>query len=143
MKTLPYPCACVSLALAGCLRYTKGMTHLSYPVSQGVDTAQQLDFVREAFGLSETELGELFKVTRQATSQWRERGLPPERSAQVDRVVELAQFLQRRLVPQRIPEIVRTPAKSLGGQPILAVLREHGPLPIFNYVLGLAAYANS
>jgi hypothetical protein len=120
-----------------------GMNRLSYPVSLGVDASDQLNFLKEAFGLSETQLGVLFKVTRQATSQWRLRGIPPERSAQVDRIVELAQFLQRRLIPQRIPEIVRTPAKGLGGEHMLDVLRERGPVPVFNYVLGLAAYANT
>ena len=92
-----------------------------------LDTNAQLDFLKGALGLSETKLAHLFKVSRQATSQWRDRGVPPERSAQVDRVVELAQFLQRRLVPQRIPEIIRTPAKGLDGKDIYTVLRDRGP----------------
>jgi hypothetical protein len=135
--------ACGSLALAVPLRYAGGVNPLAYPVPHGVDTNAQLDFLKGALGLSETKLAHLFKVSRQATSQWRDRGVPPERSAQVDRVVELAQFLQRRLVPQRIPEIIRTPAKGLDGKDIYTVLRDRGPEPIYNYVLGLAAYANT
>jgi hypothetical protein len=119
------------------------MSPLSYPLHAGVEAADQLNFIAHAFGLSETDLGRLFKVSRQAVGQWRDRGVPPERAAQVDRIVELAQFLQRRLVPQRIPEIVRTPAKSLGGESMLAVLRDRGPQPIFEYVLQLAAYAGA
>lgn len=119
------------------------MTTLTYPHGQGFDANEQLSFISETFGLSETELGRLLHVTRQAVSQWRARGIPPERSAQVDRIVETAQFLQRRLIPARIPEIVRTPAKGLGGATMLSVLRDAGAEPIFLYVTRLAAYANA
>ncbi len=119
------------------------MTKLTYPHSQGVDANEQLRFIAETFGLSETELGRLLHVTRQSVTKWRERGIPPKRSAQVDRIVEVAQFLQRRLIPARIPEIVRTPAKGLEGATMLSVLRDQGAEAIFLYVTRLAANANS
>lgn len=115
---------------------------LSYPTFGGVTPREQLAFVREVFGLSKTELARIFRVKRQAVDQW-ETGVPAERSAQVNRLVELGQFLQRRLVPMRIPEIVRTPGKSLGGKTMLEVLRDQGVEPIYEYVVKLAAYAGA
>jgi transcriptional regulator with XRE-family HTH domain len=115
---------------------------LSYPSFGGVTPREQLAFVREVFGLSKTELARIFRVKRQAVDQW-ETGVPAERSAQVNRLVELGQFLQRRLVPMRIPEIVRTPGKSLGGKTMLEVLRDQGVEPIYEYVVKLAAYAGA
>ena len=135
--------ACVLLTLALCLRYGWTMTALSYPHAHGVDAAMQIDFLAETLGLSETEIGQLFRVTRQAVSQWRRRGIPSDRCAQVDRIVEVAQFLLRRLVPQRVPEIVRTPAKGLAGETILSTLRDKGAETIFLYIARLGAYANA
>jgi DNA-binding XRE family transcriptional regulator len=118
------------------------MNALSYPRFGGVTASEQLAFVRDVFGLSKTEMGRLFGVKRQAVDQW-EAGIPPERSAQVNRLVELGQFLQRRLVPVRIPEIVRTPARGLQGKTMLAILTQYGPDPIYDYVARLAAYPNA
>ncbi|MEO6834442.1 MAG: hypothetical protein ABI231_00825 [Candidatus Tumulicola sp.] len=119
------------------------MTSLDYPVFIGVSSRQQLDFLAHALGLSETELGTLFGVTRQAVSAWRERGVPARRTASVDRIVEFTQFLQRRLVPGRIPQIIRTKAKGLDRHSMLEVLRESGPDRLYEYMTRLAAYANT
>lgn len=73
---------------------------------------------------------------RQAVDRW-ESGIPVGRTAQVNRLVELAQVLQRRLVPARIPEIIRTPAKGLGGRTTVA---SSGVEPIYEYVARLASY---
>jgi transcriptional regulator with XRE-family HTH domain len=112
---------------------------LRYPQFGGVSAQDQLAYVRDALGLSKTELGRLFGIRRQALDQWN-RGIPADRTAQVNRLVELAQFLQSRLVPARIPEIVRTAAKGLGGKTILEVLATSGVEPIYEYVARLAAY---
>ncbi len=119
------------------------MSALNYPVPVGVDARAQISFIESALGLSDAELGKLVGVSRQAVAQWRGRGVPAERSAQVDRLVEFAQFLQRRLVPQRIPQIVRTAAKGLGGKTMLDVIRVDGVAPLYTYVARLAAYANT
>lgn len=119
------------------------MTRLDYPVFAGVSSREQLDFIAQALGLSETELGSLFGVTRQAISDWRRRRVPASRTARVDRVVEFVQFLQRTLVPNRIPEIVRTKAKGLGRRTMLAVLRGGDPSALYDYMARLFSYANT
>ncbi len=118
------------------------MTALSYPKFHGVNDAEQIGYLREVFGLSNAELGKLFGVERQAVAQWTARGIPPNRSASVDRFVEFAQFLQRRLIPARIPQIVRTPAKGLGNQTMLNVLQAFGVEPLYDYLGRLAAYSS-
>ncbi len=65
-----------------------------------------LDKIRSIFDLSETELGELFTVSRQAATHWRVHGIPAHRAADVDRIAELAQYLAREFVPERLPQIV-------------------------------------
>jgi hypothetical protein len=119
------------------------MTSLDYPVFAEVSTRAQLEFIGHTLGLSATGLGELFGVSRQAVSEWRERGIPASRTARVDRIVEFVQFLQRRLVPGRIPEIVRTRAKGLSDRTMLEVLSESGPEPLYGYMTRLTAYTNT
>ncbi|MGB6986452.1 MAG: helix-turn-helix transcriptional regulator [Candidatus Aquilonibacter sp.] len=114
---------------------------LAYPQFGGVSAQEQLGFIREALGLSKTELGRLLGVRRQALDQWA-GSVPADRTARVNRLIELAQFLQRRLVPARIPQIIRTPAKGLDGRTILDVLASSGVEPIYEYVARLASYSN-
>jgi hypothetical protein len=119
------------------------MSSLSSPAPAGVTSKEQLDFLEQALRLSETQLGALFGVSRQAVSEWRERGVPARRTAQIDRVVEFVQFLRRRLIPERIPEIVRTKARGLDQHTMLEVLHASGPGPLYRYVASLSAYANA
>lgn len=106
-----------------------------------------LDEIRATFDLSETELGELFGVTRQAISHWRRHGIPPHRSADVDRVSELARYLAREFAPERLPQIVRTPGRdkrdSLRGRTFLEVLRAEGVMPIYRHLQQLFAYSGT
>jgi transcriptional regulator with XRE-family HTH domain len=103
-----------------------------------------LDEIRDAFDLSETELGSLFGITRQAVSHWRARGIPPHRSADLDRVAELAEYLGREFLADRLPQIVRTPSRDkndgLGGRTFLDVLRADGVMPIYRHLERLFAY---
>lgn len=108
-----------------------------------MDAATQICFIEEALGLSDADLGSLFGVKRQAIAGWRKSGIPAERAAGLDRLVELTQFLQRRLVPARIPTIIRNPARSLDHRSILAVLAEEGVGPVYAYFAALASYANA
>lgn len=124
------------------LRYDAAMS-LAYPHVIGVSAAEQIAFIKSSLGLSDAELGRLFAVTRQAVAGWSKAGVPAERTASVDRLVELAQILQRRLVPSRIPQIVRTQAKGLGGRTMLEVIAHDGVGPIHAYLADLAAYANA
>lgn len=135
---LHIPCGIVASAVA--LRYIYGMaTRLHVDVM--VDA---LDKIRGIFDLSETELGELFAVSRQAISHWRVHGIPPHRAADVDRVAELAQYLAREFMPERLPQIVRTRGlnadDSLAGHSFLEVLRTQGVMPIYRHLEQLFAY---
>ena len=86
-------------------------------------TPTQLDPVAETLELSETELGRLFGVSRQAVGQWRERGVPSNRMAKVATVAAICDLLQHRLKPERIPGIARRPADVYGGLSMLAMIQ--------------------
>jgi hypothetical protein len=85
-------------------------------------TPTLLDPIAETFELSETELGRLFGVSRQAVGQWRERGVPSNRKAKVATVAAIADLLGHRLKPERIPGIARRPADAYGGLSMLEMI---------------------
>ncbi len=112
-------------------------------MAQMVDrtAAPLLDEIREVFGLSESELADLFRVRRPSLTAWRSVGIPQGRLATAERLQGLARVFERELVPSRIPEIVRTPDDWLGGRTVLDVLASEGPDPVYGYLGRLFAYA--
>jgi len=90
--------------------------------------APVLGRIRGILGLSDPELGRILGVTRQALEQWRKRGIPAERSAEVDRLCAAAEWLGEELIAERIPQIVRTPVPALGGRTMLEFARAEGSL---------------
>jgi hypothetical protein len=99
-----------------------------------------LDEIRSRFALSEDELAALFAVSRPAIAKWRQRGVPVHRAADIDRVRELASYFGRRFVAARIPQIVRTPGKGLGGKTVLAFIADCGVDGVYAYLESLFAY---
>jgi hypothetical protein len=85
-------------------------------------TPTLLDPVADTFGLTETELAGLFGVRRQAIGQWRERGIPSARQAKAATIASTAELLSRQLKPERIPGIVRKPARAYGGLSALEMI---------------------
>ena len=85
-------------------------------------TPTLLDPVAETFELSETELGRLFGVSRQAVGQWRERGVPSSRMAKLATTAAICDLLRHRLKPERIPGIARRPARAYGGLSMLEMI---------------------
>ena len=85
-------------------------------------TPTLLDPIAETLELSETELGRLFGVSRQAVGQWRERGVPSNRMAKVTTVAAICDLLGHRLKPERIPGVARRPAKAYGGLSMLEMI---------------------
>src|SRR5215217_1430422 len=85
-------------------------------------TPTLLDPIAETLELSETELGRLFGVSRQAVGQWRERGVPSNRMAKVATVAAVCDRLQHRLKAERIPGIARRPARAYGGLSMLEMI---------------------
>src|SRR5215210_5881101 len=90
-------------------------------------TPTLLDPIAETFELTETELGRLFGVSRQAVAQWRERGVPSNRMAKVATVAAIADLLRHRLKAERIPGIARRPADAYGGLSMLEMIGRDGP----------------
>jgi hypothetical protein len=85
-------------------------------------TPTLLDPIAETFELTETELGRLFGVSRQAVGQWRVRGVPSNRRAKVATVAAIGDLLSHSLKPERIPGIARRPAPAYGGLSMLEMI---------------------
>jgi hypothetical protein len=85
-------------------------------------TPTLLDPIAETFELTETELGRLFGVSRQAVGQWRERGVPSNRMASVTTVAAIGDLLGYQLKSERIPGIARRPADAYGGLSMLEMI---------------------
>jgi DNA-binding XRE family transcriptional regulator len=85
-------------------------------------TPTLLDPVAETLELSETELGRLFGVSRQAVGQWRERGVPSNRMAKLATVAAICDLLRHQLKAERIPGIARRPADAYGGLSMLQLI---------------------
>src|SRR6266542_4942741 len=85
-------------------------------------TPTLLDPIASSLELSETELGRLFGVSRQAVGQWRERGVPSNRMAKVATVAAICDLLDHRLKGERIPGIARRPARAYGGLSMLEMI---------------------
>ncbi|MFI5025824.1 MAG: hypothetical protein ACHQCI_03625 [Solirubrobacterales bacterium] len=85
-------------------------------------TPTLLDPVAETFELSETDLGRLFGVSRQAVGQWRERGVPSSRMAKLATTAAICDLLRHRLKPERIPGIARRPARAYSGLSMLEMI---------------------
>jgi hypothetical protein len=101
-----------------------------------------LSELQQILGLSTAETGPLFGVSRQAIDQWKKGGVPLERTADVDRVRDVARVLHDELIPERIPQIVRTPARGLGDRTILQVLAEpEGASRVRAYLAQLYSFA--
>jgi hypothetical protein len=89
-------------------------------------TPTLLDEISGTLGLTDTELGRLFGVRRQAIGQWRERGIPAARQAKAATLAATAGLLGRQLKAERIPGIVRKPARAYGGLSALEMIeRDH------------------
>jgi hypothetical protein len=85
-------------------------------------TPTLLDPIADAFELSETELGRLFGVSRQAVGQWRDRGVPSSRMAKVTTVAAICDLLGHQLKAERIPGVARRPADAYGGLSMLEMI---------------------
>jgi hypothetical protein len=78
--------------------------------------------VKSGLGLTDTELGALFGVSRQAASLWQRDGIPEARMAPVGSVVATVDLLTRKLKPGRLPLVARQPAERLAGRTMLEAL---------------------
>ena len=100
----------------------------------------ELTEIRETFGLSRNDLADLLHRRASSIMEWEHRGIPRERQASVERLLDLARIFRARLISSRIPEIVRTPDDWLGGRTMLQTLAQEGVDPIYAYLARLFSY---
>jgi hypothetical protein len=78
--------------------------------------------IQAVFGLSVTELAQLFGVRRQAVGAWLVTGVPAARRAKVATVAAVADLLAYRLKHERVPGVVRRAASAYGGRSMVDVI---------------------
>jgi len=78
------------------------------------------------WGMSQTDAGDAFGVTRQAVSKWLAAGAPSERAVAIGDLAAATDLLVRHLSRDRIPAVVRRPAANLGGRSLLDILAADG-----------------
>ncbi len=71
------------------------------------------------WGLSGADAGRALGVTRQAVAKWRRSGIPPDRIPALMDLATATDLLDHRVKRERIPAVVRRPAKNLGGRSLL------------------------
>jgi len=107
-------------------------------------SVKKLDKISRLFDLNAVELARLLRLSPRTISLWQRQGVSPRRIADVDRIAELADYLAREFVADRLPQIVRTPGNDrndpLGGRAILDVIRREGVTPIYRHLERLFAY---
>jgi DNA-binding XRE family transcriptional regulator len=103
-------------------------------------TISELQEIQDVFGLTRAEMADLLGRRAQSIIEWETRGVPREKRASVERLLDLAQLFRRRVTASRIPEIVRTPDSWLGNRTILETLRVDGVDPIYAYLGRLFNY---
>jgi hypothetical protein len=100
-----------------------GVREFERVVDEVVDgSVSPLEEVIGTFGLSFTDAGRLFGVTRQAVSQWLAEGIPADRQAKAATVAQVASILRHYLVPERIPGVARKPARAYGDRSMLDMI---------------------
>ena len=103
-------------------------------------TLSELHEIQDVFGLTKSEMADLLGRRPQSIIEWETRGIPREKRASVERLLDLAHLFRRRVIASRIPEIVRTPDAWLGNRTILETLRADGVDPIYAYLGRLFNY---
>lgn len=74
--------------------------------------------------LSNTEIGRMFGVSRQAVAKWMAEGAPADRQARLAELDAATELLERYVRPERIPAVVRRPSEMTGGKSLLELASE-------------------
>lgn len=83
-----------------------------------------LSRLMQLFDLNLTGLGELFGVSRQAVSEWLDRGVPADRRAKLQTILNVGLLLERKLRPGRLPAVCRKPAEAYGNVSMLEMIAD-------------------
>jgi hypothetical protein len=81
-----------------------------------------LERLMAAWSLTITDVARLFGVRRQAVQQWLDEGVPGARQPKLHTILETADLLERNLLPERIPGIVRAPSEAYGRRSMLELM---------------------
>jgi len=91
-----------------------------------VATAVRLDpgikRLSHSWQLSVTDIARLFGVRRQAVQQWLDGDVPAARLTKLLAILRIADLLERNLLPERIPGVVRTPGEAYAGASMLEMI---------------------
>ena len=83
--------------------------------------AAPLQHCARLWGVSATQIGEMFGVSRQAAAKWLSDGPPAIRSDQVALLDQATGILDRWIKRERIPAVVRRPVDAFDGRSRLDV----------------------
>jgi hypothetical protein len=81
-----------------------------------------LQRVMSVWGLTQSDIGEVMGVSRQAVSKWLVTGVPAERTDSVADLAAATDILVRYLKRDRIPAVVRRPAPALSDRSLLQIV---------------------
>ncbi len=87
-------------------------------------SANQARWVFESWGISQSEAGRLFGVSRQAVSRWLVDGIPATQLAAFADLAAATDILTHYVKRDRLPAVVRRPARAFEGQSLLDMLRD-------------------
>jgi transcriptional regulator with XRE-family HTH domain len=82
-----------------------------------------LEYLEQTFGLNRSELAALFGVSRQAVDQWEARGIPAQKLPLMADLTAMAELLDRKLKPGRLPILVRQPSPAYDGRSFLEMIK--------------------
>jgi predicted transcriptional regulator len=99
--------------------------------------------VLSVWGLSQTDAGNAFGVTRQAVSKWLAAGAPSERAVAIADLAAATDILVRHLSRERIPAVVRRPAENLGGRSLVDVLATSGARAVLEACQAMFAFEHA
>jgi hypothetical protein len=84
----------------------------------------ELARILRVWGLTRTDAGALFGISRQALSKWIDDGVPTDRAEAVADLAAATDLLVRHLKRDRIPAVVRRAAPALGGTSLVGLLAD-------------------
>ena len=99
--------------------------------------------VLAVWGLTQTDAGDAFGVTRQAVSKWLTAGAPSERAVAIADLAAATDILARHLSRDRIPAVVRRPAPNLGGRSLVDLLATGGAQAVLEVCQAMFAFENA
>ncbi len=93
-----------------------------YVLSEVSGAGTGLEGLLAAWQMTVTEMAALFAVRRQAVGQWMDDGVPAVRLPKLATMLRVADLLERNLLVERIPAVVRTPSDRWNGATMLEMI---------------------